>query len=68
MEPTEWPLLNAVLDAGTDDPVFQGLLIAGPLVIGLIVLLGRSPVMTVLTGGYLAVVVANTLRNVVQWR
>ena len=68
MEPTEWPLLNAVLDAGTDDPVFQGLLLAGPLVIGLIVLLGRSPVTTVLAGGYLAVLVGTTIRNGLQWR
>lgn len=66
MTPTEWPLLTAVFDAGTDDPVFQGLLLAGPLVIALIVLFGRSPLTTALTGGYLAVLVANTLRNVVQ--
>lgn len=64
MTPTEWPLLSAVRNAGTDDPVFQGLLLAGPVVIVLIVLLGRSPVSTVLAGGYLAVLVANTIRNV----
>lgn len=64
MTPTEWPLLSAVRNAGTDDPVFQGLLLAGPVVIVLIVLLGRSPISTVLAGGYLAVLVANTIRNV----
>jgi hypothetical protein len=64
MTPTEWPLLSAVRNAGTDDPVFQALLLAGPVVIVLIVLLGRSPISTVLAGGYLAVLVANTIRNV----
>jgi hypothetical protein len=64
MTPTEWPLLSAVRNAGTDDPVFQALLLAGPVVIVLIVLLGRSPISTVLAGGYLAVLVANTMRNV----
>ncbi len=64
MTPTEWSLLSAVRNAGTDDPVFQGLLLAGPVVIVLIVLLGRSPISTVLAGGYLAVLVANTIRNV----
>jgi hypothetical protein len=64
MTPTEWPLLSAVRNAGTDDPVFQALLLAGPVVTVLIVLLGRSPISTVLAGGYLAVLVANTIRNV----
>lgn len=68
MPPTEWPLLTAVRDAGTDDSVLQGLLLAGPLVIALIVLLGRSPVTTVLAGGYLVVLLGNTLRNGLQWR
>ena len=67
MTPAEWPLFDAVLEAGTDDLVFQGLLLAGPLVIALIVLLGRSPVTIALAGGYLAVLVGNTLRNVLQW-
>jgi len=63
MTPPEWPLLTAVRDAGTDDSVFQWLLLAGPFVIGLIVLVGRSPVTVAIAGGYLAVLVANTLRN-----
>ena len=63
MTPTEWPLLRAVRNAGTDDPVFQGLLLAGPVVIVLIIMLGRSPISTVLAGSYLAVLVGNTLRN-----
>jgi hypothetical protein len=63
MTPTEWPLLSAVRNAGTDDPVFQGLLLAGPVVIVLIIMLGRSPVSILIAGGYLAVLVGNTLRN-----
>jgi len=52
-----------VRDAGTDDPVFQWLLLAGPFVIGLIVLVGRSPLTTAIAGGYLAMLITNTLRN-----
>ncbi|MFB6293482.1 MAG: hypothetical protein ABEH60_04395 [Halonotius sp.] len=66
MTPTEWPLLSSVRNAGTDDPVFQGLILAGPVVVVLIALLGRSPVSAVLAGGYLAVLVGNTVRNVVR--
>jgi|JXWS01.1.fsa_nt_gb hypothetical protein len=63
MAQPEWPLLTAVRDAGTDDPVFQWLLLAGPFVIGLIVLVGRSPLTTAIAGGYLAMLITNTLRN-----
>lgn len=63
MSPSEWPLLKAVLAAGTDDSVLQALLLVGPLVIALIALWGRSPITTALAGGYLAVLVGNTLRN-----
>lgn len=67
MTPTEWPFLDELFNAGTDDPVFQVLLLAAPVVIALIVLLGRSPVTTALAGGYLAVLVGNTLRNGLGW-
>ncbi|ERH00853.1 MAG: hypothetical protein J07HN6_02482 [Halonotius sp. J07HN6] len=62
----EWPLLTEVLNAGTDDQVFQALLLVGPVVIALIVLLGRSPITTAIAAGYLGVLVANTLRNGLQ--
>jgi hypothetical protein len=66
MTPTEWPLLSSVRNAGTDDQVFHALLLIGPVVIALIVLLGRSPITTAIAAGYLGALVANTLRNGLQ--
>ncbi|ERH05965.1 MAG: hypothetical protein J07HN4v3_01574 [Halonotius sp. J07HN4] len=66
MKPTELPLISTVVNSGTDDPVFQVLLLIGPIVIAVIVLFGRSAVTTVLAGSYLAVLIVNTLRNGVR--
>ncbi|QSG11275.1 putative membrane protein [Halapricum desulfuricans] len=36
------PLIGQVLESGADDRVLDGLLLSGPIVIALIVLLGRN--------------------------
>ncbi|MFC4408145.1 hypothetical protein [Haloarchaeobius iranensis] len=38
------PVVNYVLESGPDDPVFDTLLLSGPLVIGILALVGREPV------------------------
>lgn len=57
----ETPLLGPVLDAGADDRVFDGLLLAGPLLLCVLAAVGRTPITTVLAVGYLAVFVGYTL-------
>ena len=63
---SELPLLGSIVNSGTDDLVFQGLLITGPIVIILIGLKGRSPLTTALAGCYLAVLIGNILRTGIQ--
>ncbi|MFC6826840.1 hypothetical protein [Halopelagius fulvigenes] len=55
------PLLGPVLNAGADDRVFDGLLLAGPLLLCVLALVGRTRTTTVLAAGYLAVFVGYTL-------
>ncbi|MFB6308044.1 MAG: hypothetical protein ABEH35_01820 [Haloarculaceae archaeon] len=55
------PVVSAVFEAGADDRVFDSLLLAGPVVIGLIALLGRSIVTEALAVIYIAVFVAYVL-------
>jgi hypothetical protein len=45
------------------DPVFDGLLFTGPLVILCVVLLGRGPISEALVATYLAVLVARTAQK-----
>ncbi|MFD1646831.1 hypothetical protein [Haloarchaeobius litoreus] len=49
------PVVHYVLESGPDDPVFDGLLLSGPLVIGILALAGRSPVSVGLAVLYLLV-------------
>jgi hypothetical protein len=55
--PTDLPLVSAVVDAGADDRIFDSLLLLGPLVVAVIVLLGRSMLTEVLAVAYIAVFV-----------
>lgn len=57
MRPTDLPIIAQVSDAGADDWVFDTLLFAGPVVIGLIVLFGRSAPTEVVALAYLVVFV-----------
>jgi len=66
MTPRDLPVVSAVFDAGADDRVFDSLLFAGPLVIVLIVALGRSLVTEAVAIAYIAGFVGYTLYQWVQ--
>jgi hypothetical protein len=55
------PIVGQVLESGASDPVFDGLLLAGPAVILLLAVLGRSVLTVALGIGYLAVFVSHVL-------
>lgn len=55
------PLISYVFEAGADNRVFDSLLLLGPLVIGLVVILGRSLLTEVLVVVYIAVFVTHAL-------
>lgn len=66
MKSRDIPVVSAVFEAGADDRVFDSLLLTGPLVIGLIVVLGRSFVTEAIAIAYIAVFVGYTLYRAVQ--
>lgn len=55
------PVFSYVLGAEADTRVFDSLLLVGPLVIGLVAILGRSLVTEVLAVVYIAVFVTQAL-------
>lgn len=57
----EFPVVSYVIEAGADDRVFDSLLLAGPFVIGMIVVLDRTPITEALAVAYIAVFVAYIL-------
>lgn len=54
------PGVQWIRETGPGDAVFDGLLLAGPLVIIVLAFLGRTLLTTGLVGGYLGVFVAYT--------
>jgi len=52
------PIVSSVVDAGPSDRVFDSLLLVGPLVIGLVVLLGTNVLTRVIAGAYIGLFVA----------
>ena len=66
MMPRDLPVVSAVVEAGADDRIFDSLLLIGPLVIGLIALLGRSFVTEAVAVVYIAVFVGYTLYRAVR--
>lgn len=55
------PVVSNVFEAGADDRVFDSLLLIGPLVIGLVIVLGRSLVTEALAVTYIGAFVAYVL-------
>jgi hypothetical protein len=55
------PVVSTVFEAGANDRVFDSLLLVGPLVIGAVVVLGRSPITEVLAIAYITVFLAYVL-------
>ena len=47
------PMVGPVLAAGADDPVFDALLLAGPLCVLVVALVGRTSATVALAAGYL---------------
>ena len=60
------PLVRQVVTSGAEDPVFDGLLLAGPLVVLLLALLGRSPFTQALALGYVVAFGAHVLSNALR--
>jgi len=61
MKSRDIPVVSAVFEAGADDRVFDSLLLVGLLVIGLVVVLGRSLVTEAVAIAYIAAFVGYTL-------
>ncbi|SFG35765.1 hypothetical protein SAMN04488063_1790 [Halopelagius inordinatus] len=61
MSVEDLPILGPVFDSGADDHVFDGLLLAGPLLLCVLALVGRTRVTTVIAAGYLLVFVGYIL-------
>ena len=66
MMPRDLPVVSYVFEAGADDRIFDSLLLIGPLVIGLIVLLGRSFMTGAVAVVYIAVFVGYTLYRAIR--
>ncbi|PSQ15416.1 hypothetical protein BRD00_14055 [Halobacteriales archaeon QS_8_69_26] len=55
MRPRDLPVIHGVIEAGPNDRVFDVLLLSGPLVVGLVALLGRENVVSAgVASAYLA--------------
>jgi hypothetical protein len=63
MSVEDLPLIEQVLESGAQDRLFDGLLLAGPLVLAVIAVAGRSPLTQALAVAYIAVFGAHILRN-----
>jgi hypothetical protein len=61
MRPRGLPYVEQVVGAGPDDPVFDSLLLAGPIVLALLAILGRHPAATGIAIGYLGTFVTYVL-------
>ena len=61
MRTSDLPFVSAVFEAGADDRVFDSLLLVGPLVIGLIIVLGRSLLTEAVAIVYIAAFAGYTL-------
>jgi hypothetical protein len=64
--PRDLPVVSAVVEAGADDRIFDSLLLIGPLVIGLIVILGRSLITEAVAIVYIATFVGYTLYRAIR--
>ncbi|MFB6146549.1 MAG: hypothetical protein ABEJ08_02570 [Halobacteriaceae archaeon] len=68
MKLTDIPFVEDVVSIGPDSRVFDGLLISGPLIVGLIVLVGRNPITFALAVSYLILFVAGVIYRAVDAR
>lgn len=66
MNRSDVPVVGSLLVAGPDDPVFDALLALGPVVIGLVAVLGRSTAGLALASAYVAAIVLNVVLTAVR--
>jgi len=66
MMPRDLPVVSAVVEAGADDRIFDSMLLIGPLIIGLIVIRGRSLVTEAVAIVYIAMFVGYTLYRAIR--
>lgn len=58
MNPAELPVIKQVLESGADDRVYDSLVLAGPVIITVILLVGRSVITIGLALLYIALFVS----------
>ncbi|SHG96171.1 hypothetical protein [Halobaculum gomorrense] len=63
MRPDDLPVVRTVLRTGADDRGYDALLLAGPVVLALVAVLGRGPSTTALAAGYIAAFAGRTAVN-----
>lgn len=61
MKFSELPVISSVSEAGADDRIWDFLLLIGPVVLGLVVVFGRSVFTESVASGYLVVCVSYVL-------
>lgn len=61
MRSREIPVLAQVIEAGADDPLLDSLLLVGPLLIAVIILVGRSQWSELAASAYLGVLVGSVI-------
>ena len=61
MNPQNLPVVSSIFEVGADDRVFDSLLLAGPLLLGIIIVLNRSLFTELLAFGYIAIFVVYTV-------
>jgi hypothetical protein len=61
--PTPASLYRRLREFGAEDPIFDAIILAGPLLIILFALIGRNPVSLALAGMYLLLVVIRVVQN-----
>lgn len=61
MSVRDYLLISMVVESGPDDRVFDSLLLAGPPIIALIAVLGRTPLTTGVAATYIGVFLTYTL-------
>lgn len=57
----EFPIISSVIQAGADDRIFDGLLLVGPVVLGVIAVAGRSLLTETIAVAYIMLFVTYTL-------
>jgi hypothetical protein len=66
MNPRDLPVLSSIIEAGTQDRFFDGLLLLGPLVVTVVAVLGRSRLTESVAAAYLVVFIGYVLYSTVE--